>query len=238
MAAQKEAGEGKQSESKKHDLARLPKDWRERTFAATKPDPQRPSRLATAVALLWSTGCRPAELEHGLQVQLVGGKQLVITIAGAKAGVIDNGQVKAKRGIEKRRLTIDANLNEATRYLAQLAATGPLKASYKRNSLRTRINEIGRNVLAKMKLPPTLSPYSFRHAMGADLKSCDTLTDEERAQVMGHLAVDSLQSYGRRRRGGGGVSPVQKVWTSAQPVGGISHGYTPPKPKPVAVLEA
>lgn len=212
--------------SKKGDMAKLPADWRQRVLDEAVRGGARAKRIADAVAVLWATGCRPAELQKGVRVQLVG-KQLVVTIEGAKVGTIDNGEVKAERGIAKRRLTLDADLNDATRRLAALAAGGGATVAYNAGTLRVVMNKLSLKVLgaSKAKNPPTISAYSFRHGMASDLKSCDSLTDEERAQVLGHLAVDSIQSYGRRRRGGGAVSPVKSVATSRQTIGGVSHGY-------------
>lgn len=223
---------------KRNTMSRLPKDWRERIFsAAVGRKKTRPSRLPEALAILWATGLRPAELEKGVQYGIHKG-QLVFQITGAKVGKIDNGDGVYERGIEKRVLFINPKLNAATKYLFDnLNGLDGAKSSFKYNktSIRNRVNELGREILSKLKDPPSISPYSFRHAMGADLKSCDALTDIQRAQVMGHLSVESLESYGRRRRGGGGVSPVLAVQSSAQPHGEFSH--TPPEPeKPQAKL--
>lgn len=147
------------------------------------------------------------------------GGQLVITIRSAKVGEIDNGDVIAQRGIEVRRLRIDPASTPAAELLAGLAAAGPIVVKHPKKSLRTRVNELGQEVLAKMRNPPSVAPYSFRHAMGCDLKSCDTLTDEERAMAMGHLSTESLTKYGRRRRKGGEKSPFEKIEASAVPHG-------------------
>lgn len=222
---QKIINKKKPSKSKRETLGQLPPDWRARIFAATGTiDKARPpSQARKAVAVLWLTGCRPLELQNGVEVQMDGG-QLVITIRSAKVGEIDNGAVIAQRGIEVRRLRIDPTSTPAAELLAGLAAAGPIVVKHPKKSLRTRVNELGREVLAKMRNPPSVAPYSFRHAMGCDLKSCDTLTDEERAAAMGHLSTESLTKYGRRRRGGGGQSPFEKIEASAVPHGARQPG--------------
>ena len=212
--------------SKKLDLSKLPKTWRGQIFDALKPEKQ--SRLVSAVALLWATGCRPVEIEKGVKVQMIAG-QLVVEIRGGKHGLITNDQGTFERGLEWRRLTINPNLNAATKYLAVLAENGQVHSvDYNRNSLRTRLNETGRLALKKLKNTPSVSPYLFRHAMGSDLKSCDDMTDEQKSQIMGHLSVDSLSVYGRRRHAGG-VSPVAQVEASAVP-----HGEYTDAPKKAA----
>lgn len=217
--------------TKKLDLAKLPKQWRNSIFQATGPE--RRGRLASAVAVLWATGCRPAELEKGVRVSLNEAGRLVVEIRGAKVGTIDNGETVADRGMEWRRLVINPQLNNATQYLADLAAAGPQVVEYNKNSLRTRLNEIGRLHLKKVPEGVTVSPYTFRHAMGSDLKSCDDMTDEEKAQVMGHLAMDSLSVYGRRRHRGG-VSPVQAVEASDVPRGEYTDAPQQSKRRPAA----
>lgn len=236
--ATKVALEGVGLHGKRDTMSRLPKDWRERIFAAAVSRKKtRPGRLPEALAILWATGLRPAELEKGVQYGIHKG-QLIFQITGAKVGKIDNGNGVYERGIEKRVLFINPKLNAATKYLFDNlnGLDGAKSFKYNKTSIRNRVNELGREILSKLKDPPSISPYSFRHAMGADLKSCDALTDIQRAQVMGHLSVESLESYGRRRRGGGGVSPVLAVQSSAQPHGEFSH--KPPEPeKPQAKLQ-
>ena len=161
--------------------------------------------------------------------------QLLIEISGAKVGKITNEEGTFDRGLEWRKLTINPKLNAATEYLAKLVADGQShQVSYNKNSLRTRLNEVGRLALKKLKNTPSISPYTFRHAMGSDVKSCDDLTDEQRSQIMGHLSCDSLSVYGRRRHAGG-VSPVAKVEASAMPHGEFTDSpkkaKSTPKPK-------
>lgn len=212
--------------SKKLDLAKLPKNWRNQIFAALNP--KKSSRLASAVAVLWATGCRPTEIEKGVKVQLVDG-QLVIEIRGAKVGKITNDEGTFDRGLEWRKLTVNPKLNQATEYLTKLVLDGQLhQVDYNKNSLRTRLNEVGRLALKKLKNTPSISPYTFRHAMGSDVKSCADLSDEQRSQIMGHLSCDSLSVYGRRRHSNG-VSPVSKVEASA-----IPHGEYTDSPKKAA----
>lgn len=217
---------------KRNTMSRLPKDWRERIFnAAVGRKKTRPSRLPEALAILWATGLRPAELQMGIEYAIHNG-QIAFKIRGAKVGKIDNGNGTYERGIEERIIFVNAKLNAGTKYLFEnLVNQNKKKTSfaYNKTSIRNRVNEIGREILSKLKEPPSISPYSFRHAMGSDLKSCDELTDVQRAKVMGHLSVESLESYGRRRRGGGGVSPVLDVQASAEPHGKFSHA--PPDPE-------
>jgi hypothetical protein len=53
-----------------------------------------------------------------------------------------------------------------------------------------------------------VSPYVFRHQLGADLKAAN-VNRELIAKVLGHLSDFSQSKYGRRRNGGrGSILPV------------------------------
>jgi integrase len=222
--------------SKRLDLSKLPKTWRSQVFEQVKPEKQ--SRLASSVALLWATGCRPVEIEKGVQVKLEAGV-LVVEIRGAKTGPIpvmtpfdSNGKseiIAGDRGLEWRRIKLNPKLNAATEYLARLCVDGQAHTvDYNKNSLRTRLNEAGKLAIKKLPDEVTISPYTFRHALGSDLKSCDDYSDEEKSQVMGHLSCDSLSVYGRRRHRGG-VKPVLSVEASAVPRGEYTDARSMPK---------
>jgi integrase len=226
-------GEAKPKTSKRIGLAKLPRDWREKVFAATertRQTKQPASKLRCATALIWATGCRPDEIQKGCRVEMQNGK-IVVTIPGSKVGEIsvpakkkDGERQKAARGIDKRVLVLNPALHAGTRFLAELAASGPIEVQFEKNAFRTGLHGAAEKALGEKVIERAggVSPYSFRHAMGADLKSCDTLTDVRRAAIMGHRAVESIAAYGRRRRGGnGGPAPVESVRITA---GQTPHG--------------
>lgn len=155
---------------------------------------------------------------------------VVIRIPGSKVGTIDNSEAAAPRGIEWRLIAVHPDLHAGTRFLADLVATNggkPVEVKASADGLGTDLRRVGREALPKKMIKDAeapggrreliVSPYSFRHAMACDLKSCDELDDVTRAQVMGHLSVESIASYGRRRRGGGGQRPIEAVKSSATP---------------------
>lgn len=226
--------EGKQS--KKLDLAKLPKDWRKQVFAHVHQGKK--SNLASAVAVSWATGCRPSEIALGVKVTR-DGDHVILHIKGVKKGKVGykvteerEGKLycveegESDRGLEWRQLKLKSDFNDATKYLFELAGDDGAEVKYNKNSLRTRLNEAGKIALKKLKDTPTISPYTFRHAMGSDVKSCDDLTDEQRSMIMGHLSCTSLSVYGRRRHKGN-VSPVAEVTASEIPHG--EYTYEPAK---------
>lgn len=211
-------------------LGKMPADWRARVFKATKNERSRPepSGLRLAVAVLWCTGCRSEELQpkenwrEGVEVEMRGG-QLRITVRGAKVDEIKVGSDVYERGLDWHTLTIDPAMHEGAALLAEQAKDGPIVVSYNAGTLRTRLHEISHDLFGGRKDKYIVSANSFRHAMGSDLKSCDTITDSQRSKAMGHLSMTSLASYGRRRHKGG-PSPFIEVEASEEPRGERQRG--------------
>lgn len=235
--------------SKKYTMAKLPDDWREKMWAAAAAPGKgrakngKSPKLRQALAVLWSTGCRPAEIELGVAIWM-DKEKLMLEIIGAKVGEVKvqplgnkvaGKMTTAQRGIESRILCIEPEYSDATKYLRDsfVESGRPLiKVQYDADGLRSKIGALGKAVIGSrraqvidgQRLAVTISPYSFRHAMGCDLKSCDSLSDVQRSAIMGHLSMSSLDKYGRRQRGGGGMAPVFAVRSSARPHGQRSHG--------------
>jgi integrase len=188
----------------KRQINKLDIDFRAKLVAKAYEDE---SKYADILALLWATGCRPAELEKGISF----GKYADgwgFTIQGCKINE------EKKRGQEKRVFKLDV-VDE------QLKAR--LEALYKRlykNDQKPAVFQLSEettiNGLAKytrrlsQKLWPRrkehVSPYSFRHALATDLKNATGLSRSTVAQVLGHRSEASQDAYGRK--GGKSKSPV------------------------------
>jgi integrase len=158
-------------------------------------------RHAERLALLALTGCRPAELMSGVAVTLLRDKQ------GKPSGVgieITGAKVDAQRGHEKRRLVFPlGGSGTAVRGLA--AACVERGGRYTLTTSPADYRSLNRALQAQ-----GMSCYSFRHAVGGDLKADiadGKTTPEQAAKVMGHRSTASLVSYGTRRRGRGGQRP-------------------------------
>jgi len=157
-------------------------------------------RHAERLALLALTGCRPAELMAGVGVRLWHDKRgraaVLVEIKGAK--------VDAQRGHAVRRLGFPvAGGGTAVRGLASLCAERG--GGYTLATTPADYRSLNRALAAH-----GLSCYSFRHAVGGDLKAdiaAGKATPEQAAAVMGHRSTASLLSYGTRRRGRGGQRP-------------------------------
>jgi integrase len=168
-------------------------------------------QLMPALAVLWITGCRPAELEQGIELA-ARRDQLVVKIMGAKCVDADGRE----RGQPTRHIgfSIDADANPALRFLHALAARnavngiGKYTITHNKDYLYNSVVALGRSAFPKLRT--RISPYCFRHQVASDLKAATSdreITLEEAAKVMGHLSDYSIGAYGHAvhgRRGRGG----------------------------------
>lgn len=153
------------------------------------------NRHADRLAVLALTGCRPAELQAGVRLSVKRTKKgtpyLCARIQGAKHD--------DTRGHEAREVRILAKSGLA-KMLADRCGDGSLKvettpADYR--SLNRALAQAGGQV----------SCYSFRHAVGGELKAAiadGSLSAKEAAAAMGHRSTVSLSYYGTRRGAKGG----------------------------------
>ncbi|KVE11544.1 hypothetical protein [Burkholderia vietnamiensis] len=212
--------------AKKSALKLLPPDWRESIWETASTPEWRQSRpqLMPALAILWLTGCRPAELEQGIQL-VTRGDEIVVQIMGAKcvdAGGRERGQPTRHIGFR-----IDANANPALRFLHAFAGRnavdgiGKYTITHNKDYLYNSVVALGRSAFPKLRT--RISPYCFRHQVASDLKAATSdrdITLEQAAKFMGHLSDYSIGAYGHAvhgRRGRGGRVKVPFVST-ARPI--------------------
>ena len=160
--------------------------WQEQVMAASTPA-QRPF-----VALMWATGCRPAEIERGVTVRRVDGG-IEIEIPGAK--------VTATNGQPRRKILIDARSPAGLHLGVALGARQEIEMSRKAKRIGNDFADIRRRTgLA------AVSAYSFRHQVSADLKAAG-VDKNAIAQVLGHASERTQGRYGRPSKGraGGGI---------------------------------
>jgi hypothetical protein len=141
-----------------------------------------------ALAVLWITGCRPAEIEKGIEL-VAGRDQLVVKITGAKcedAGGRERGQPTRHIGF-----SVDANANPALRFLHALAVqsaadgTGRYTIRHNKDYRYNSVVALGRSAFPKLRT--RISPYCFRHQVASDLKAAASdreITLEQAAKVM------------------------------------------------------
>ncbi|HDR9284869.1 TPA: site-specific integrase [Burkholderia vietnamiensis] len=200
--------------SKKRTSALAP-DFRERLIAEATASAERGGQWLTPLCIVAACGARPAELAKGVRLRRGSAPDTIqIVIAGAKVND------KQRRGIPIRQVTISTRTAGGesqpwASHLLELVADGPVR--YELPSPSAFSHHV-RN--ASMKLWPRrkshASPYSFRHALAAEMKTTGT-DPVEIARVMGHASTRSQEAYGWRRRRKGGKGPVVSAETSQEP---------------------
>lgn len=172
-------------------------EWPGKAFEAATPA-QRP-----AVAVLWASGCRPAEVEMGVDVsKRAGGEVIVLEVPGAK--------VRANAGQPRRSIAIKADSEAGRALLAILGDKERLTVSRPAQRIAKDFADI------RKKAGLAVSAYSFRHQFAAEMKAkfgSHTVGAEQVAAAMGHRVTRSQQHYGAKAqaKGGSGVIAVKAV---------------------------
>lgn len=190
--------------AKKPTLKLLPADWREALWEQASQPQWQQSRpqLLPALAVLWLTGCRSAELANGALV-IVRGDRLAIRIKGAKcvdAGGRERGQPTRTIGF-----AIDADASPALKYLRALAGrhaingTAQFSITHDKDYLYNSVVQLGKNAFPKLR--SRVSPNCFRHQIASDMKADPDVSLEHAAKVMGHLSDYSIGKYGHAAHG-------------------------------------
>lgn len=159
-------------------------------------------RVATAaqrpsIAVLWATGCRPAEIEKGVDIKRDERGRLIVFIPGAK---VHDGH---GAGQPRRILLIDED-TEAGQALANLLGDNPsITVQRRADRLNKDFEKIRRSI------PWKVSPYSMRHQLTSNLKA-DMGPDraDHIAAALGHRVTKSQFRYGSVRqaqKGGGSI---------------------------------
>ena len=206
--------------AKKTALRSLPASWRMDMFShASRPEYiQARPQLLPALAVLWLTGCRPAELQKGVHV-LWRNNVLLIDVPGVK--LEDAGG--RERGQPSRRYAFQTGPDFEAAYpaltvLRLLAAQnvsneiGRALVMHDGDYLYNSVVSLGKSVFPKMRT--RVSPYCFRHQTASDLKRDPDVSLDTAAKFMGHLSDYSIGRYGHAVHGGKSGRPKAIVETS------------------------
>lgn len=180
------------SKSKKYQIAKLPKNWQERYF---KHVSEKNSKYTNAVALLALTGCRPAEIENGITLQLQDDQSIRVSIEGKKT---HDGQY----GQDVRTFVITSNGIEYA-YLVKEMSKNNNQISIKvdsANALGEQMRKYSKQVFPRMK--SNISPYTYRHNFAKNIKS-GLFSKVDIALAMGHSNDKSQRYYANKGKDGG-----------------------------------
>ncbi|BCG64955.1 MAG: hypothetical protein methR_P2749 [Methyloprofundus sp.] len=171
----------KDSNSKRELTENLPDDWRDDIFQIAY---DKNSKHILAIAVMICSGCRPKELENGVNVKLA-----------EEAGVIEFSISCAKRkgeAVEIRQFSIN-DTSLAFRYLYSQLLFNQGELQLRDIKYKAASTEVGRlSQLLNLEIEP-VSPYCFRHAFSGDLHAAE-LNREQIAKCLGH-GTDETQIY-------------------------------------------
>nr|CRY93941.1 hypothetical protein [uncultured prokaryote] len=184
-AAKKPEGRSPKMASKGRSLP--PASWQRVVFNAADTH-QKP-----ALAVMWATGCRPAEVELGVDLERTN-DGIIIRIPGAK--------VSETKGQPMRSVLIDPG-SEAGKAL--LDVMGAETSMTVQRTAKQVANDFTKH-LKKRAGMPQVSAYSFRHQTASDLKA-GSADPVKVAEALGHASVHTQRHYGSSRRGSA-VSPI------------------------------
>jgi len=180
--------------SKRPSLTGLKENWREQLIEVSSE-----SKYADAIRIMAICGCRPAEIEKGVELKR-NENTVTIRIIGAKCSSrTDAGQTWRSLVFNIDHPLI-GNITEGI-YQAKASA------------VEDAISHFGRKVSTNKKNP--LSAYSLRHAAASNFKASG-LTIEEIAAALGHQSTTTMAHYGTKSRGSGML--VLLSVTAASPV--------------------
>jgi integrase len=187
------------NKSKRRSITKLPPDWQSRIFEMASPA----YRLIISVLAL--TGARPCEIAMGIDIE-VAGEQLRATLRGGKT----HG---GKYGQKIRQLTIDTG-TPIGQFLRSAAANagGSLKVRKNANAVSQQLSRLGKAAFPRAK--PSVSAYSFRHQVSADLKRSG-LSGLAVSAALGHC-VDQTKRYYGSAHSAKGKSPIKGVTASRE----------------------
>lgn len=179
-------GEKSKKKSKKSQISKLKfeGDWRLEIL-------RRMPKYRHQILTLILTGCRPAELEEGVDWCVIG-DTLKATITGVKLGVDADKK--------EREITFDKS-SPASKELFELVESsgGEIKIKTENaGKLTFAIRSAGKRAFPKFK--HSVTSYCFRHQLSADLKSGE-VNGNNISKLLGHRSARTKGYYGTRQSG-------------------------------------
>jgi hypothetical protein len=154
-----------------------------------------------AIAVMSVIGARPIELTKGIGVRLDSdNKTLIFRVDGAKVTETQGQPVRLIRSICARPEA--DHLRDKCR---QANGVVLIRAECRPSRLGDSVTHYGSVAFPRHEY--CISPYSYRHLLGRELKTEDT-GREQIAAVLGHISTRTGSAYGRKARGSGSRQPT------------------------------
>lgn len=175
--------------------------WQQRVFEAATP------AMQPAIAVLWATGCRPAELGRGVDLYRNEGGQLCVRIPGAKVSKLTGG------GQPQRTLVISEK-SRAGQLLAAILGDADT-VSVQRGAKRIA-SDFSDHIRPRLPSSWRVTAYSFRHQASANVKA-DLDSPEVVAAALGQVSTRTQGNYSSARKAQSGGGAIIEA-TATRPV--------------------
>ncbi|MBO9432533.1 site-specific integrase [Sulfitobacter sp. R18_1] len=199
--------------------------WRSHFWKTALTDDYVSAQRCAIIATLMLTGCRPVELSArlGVTVELGeanGENTLTFTVKGAKTAPELGPELEAK-GQALRRIEMTCQSPESIWLRDYIAQSGSARLEIKEAttprspsgmwlsvaeqerrltvSLGKLMTRLGARAFPRQR--KNVTPYVFRHALAADMKADEKISDEIIAACLGQQSTRTLQHYGGSNRG-------------------------------------
>lgn len=181
--------------SKRQALRGLPSDWREQVGQAMKTSKYYVAYLAAAV-----TGCRPDELERGLQVSVANG-EISFTIEGSKVKELQGQPTRSiVYSLDKSHALLDELVAYVQAHGTEMTIRVPSKVNF-----TSAIRRVGRLLWPRRQAE--ITPYCLRHAAANDFKAA--FEREQVSAALGHAVDATASMYGQHQMSrSGGLQPL------------------------------
>lgn len=160
--------------------------------------------------MLWATGCRPAEVESGVDVRIYekeGRRLICIDVPGAK--------VTEKSGQPRRRIVLDGASDPGSALISIMGDADRMTIQRGAAVLNNDFSRIRKRLKKTGGADWQVSPYSMRHQMSADAKVhfAEAMPDEDAAvdavaTLLGHRVTRSQGRYGHPSQAKGGTGLI------------------------------
>ncbi|MCB8881674.1 site-specific integrase [Acidisoma cellulosilytica] len=185
------------SRSKRRGILSLPDDWLDQIWSVAV---DKEFKYLDSLAVLITTGCRPAEICDGVEIEVVD-DHLTITVTGRKTTDV-NGQ-------PWRRLTVSTDSSPAA-HLAEQFRLGQTKIRC--TATPCAISLAIADLAVGLNFGRRISAYDIRHQRSADIRN----SFDDMAIVsawLGHASTSTARYYGRAPKSSGcrGPRPISAI---------------------------
>lgn len=179
-------GQSRIKHSKKKDLAKMPRDWKQQMVARGLSSPLYGMPLAITAAM----GCRPSELLQGVTLCL-DGQSIIGRCLGSKLTQHSGQPWREVKFLEG---ALPPGTKEK---ISEAGGTLIIKIA-KTSNFKAHLTRISKSLWPDK---PNMTSYAFRHLFTEDLRKSGW-SAEEIGGALGHLVANTQSHYGRKVRTG------------------------------------